>query len=163
MANYGAACARLESIAQMIVQTLHSGKIGGTTNQFTCNISKETYSQDGGKGERIHCDGDIFQAVISRQFSPASTTEASKRLPVLRTTNPSPYMVYLGVWTRYGDHEHSPETLVRLKAGRLTTFPVAGSRPRGAPEEDDRLEKELLADEKRAGRTQHAGRPGTKR
>lgn len=57
-------------------------------------------------------------------------------------------MVYL----RMDDMEimsTSPETLVRLKDGRLTTFPVAGSRPRGtAPEEDDRLEKELLADEK---------------
>ena len=43
----------------------------------------------------------------------------------------------------------SPETLIRLKDGRLTTFPVAGSRPRGATdEEDQRLEKELLADEK---------------
>ncbi len=43
----------------------------------------------------------------------------------------------------------SPETLVRLKNGRLTTFPVAGSRPRGRNEEEDhRLAKELLEDEK---------------
>ena len=43
----------------------------------------------------------------------------------------------------------SPETLVRLQDGRLTTFPVAGSRPRGkTPEEDKALENELLADEK---------------
>ena len=43
----------------------------------------------------------------------------------------------------------SPETLVRLDNGRLTTFPVAGSRPRGkTPEEDKALENELLADEK---------------
>ena len=43
----------------------------------------------------------------------------------------------------------SPETLVRLENGRLTTFPVAGSRPRGAGDEEDRrLEEELLADEK---------------
>ena len=43
----------------------------------------------------------------------------------------------------------SPETLVRLQEGRLTTFPVAGSRPRGRDEEEDnRLEAELLADEK---------------
>ena len=43
----------------------------------------------------------------------------------------------------------SPETLVRLKDGRLITFPVAGSRPRGnSPSEDEALEAELLADEK---------------
>lgn len=67
---------------------------------------------------------------------------------VLRTTNPSPYMVYL-----HFDEEElmstSPETLVRLQDGRLTTFPVAGSRPRGADaEEDEALEKDLLQDEK---------------
>ena len=67
---------------------------------------------------------------------------------VLRTTNPSPYMVYL-----HFDEEElmstSPETLVRLQDGRLTTFPVAGSRPRGKDtEEDEALEHDLLQDEK---------------
>ena len=58
----------------------------------------------------------------------------------------------------------SPETLVRLQNGRLTTFPVAGSRPRGKTvTEDEQLERELLADEKRAGRAQHAGGSGQKR
>ena len=57
-------------------------------------------------------------------------------------------MVYLSI-----DGEEimstSPETLVRLENGRLTTFPVAGSRPRGTtPEEDKVLEKDLLSDEK---------------
>lgn len=67
---------------------------------------------------------------------------------VLRTTNPSPYMVYMNI---DGDEimSTSPETLVRLQNGRLTTFPVAGSRPRGRSEEEDKqLEQELLADEK---------------
>jgi anthranilate synthase component 1 len=67
---------------------------------------------------------------------------------ILRTTNPSPYMVYL-----HTEEEElmstSPETLVRLKNGRLVTFPVAGSRPRGkTTEEDRRMESELLQDEK---------------
>ena len=52
----------------------------------------------------------------------------------------------------------SPETLVRLKNGRLVTFPVAGSRPRGkTTEEDRRMESELLQDEKELARTQYAG------
>ena len=93
-------------------------------------------------------DGDIFQAVISRQFSSPYEGSLLNAYRVLRTTNPSPYMVYM----KLDDDEimsTSPETLVRLKQGRLTTFPVAGSRPRGAtPEEDTRLEAELLADEK---------------
>lgn len=67
---------------------------------------------------------------------------------VLRTTNPSPYMFYFSS----DDLEIagvSPETLVKLEDGVVYTFPLAGTRPRGkTPEEDERLEKELLADEK---------------
>ena len=67
---------------------------------------------------------------------------------VLRTTNPSPYMFYFSS----DDIEvagASPETLARLENGRLYTFPLAGTRPRGKTEEEDRrLEKELLRDEK---------------
>ena len=67
---------------------------------------------------------------------------------VLRTTNPSPSMVYFHT----EDVElmcTSPETLARLDKGRLTTFPVAGSRPRGRTEEEDRqLTEELLRDGK---------------
>ena len=93
-------------------------------------------------------DGDIFQAVISRQFSSPMKGSLLNAYRILRTTNPSPYMVYL-----HFDEEElmstSPETLVRLQDGRLTTFPVAGSRPRGMDaEEDEALERDLLQDEK---------------
>ena len=93
-------------------------------------------------------NGDIFQAVQSRQFTSPYAGSLLSAYRVLRTTNPSPYMVFLSV---DGDEImcSSPETLVRLQDGRLTTFPVAGSRPRGKTEEEDRaLERELLADEK---------------
>ena len=67
---------------------------------------------------------------------------------ILRTTNPSPYMFYF----TSDDIElvgASPETLVKLEDGTLHTFPLAGTRPRGKnSEEDQKLEKELLADEK---------------
>jgi anthranilate synthase component 1 len=93
-------------------------------------------------------DGDIFQAVISRRFESPYQGSLIGPYRVLRTTNPSPYMVYMHI----DDLEimsTSPETLVRLQNGRLATFPVAGSRPRGATEEaDNALEKELLSDEK---------------
>ena len=67
---------------------------------------------------------------------------------VLRTTNPSPYMFYFS-----GDDVEiagaSPETLVKVEDSEIRTFPLAGTRPRGKDyEEDKRLEKELLADEK---------------
>lgn len=67
---------------------------------------------------------------------------------ILRTQNPSPYMFYFAS----DDVEiagASPETLVKLKDGYVHTFPLAGTRPRGKTrEEDERLEKELLSDEK---------------
>ena len=67
---------------------------------------------------------------------------------VLRTVNPSPYMFYFS-GTDVEVAGASPETLVKLEAGVLHTFPLAGTRPRGAaPEEDKRLEAELLSDEK---------------
>ena len=93
-------------------------------------------------------DGDIFQAVISRRFETEYKDSLINAYRVLRTTNPSPYMVFL----KNEDIElicSSPETMVRLKDGKLTTFPIAGSRPRGADqEEDEALAEELLADEK---------------
>ncbi|MBP3703499.1 MAG: anthranilate synthase component I family protein, partial [Lachnospiraceae bacterium] len=85
---------------------------------------------------------------ISRRFESPYQGSLINPYRVLRTTNPSPYMVYMNL----GEEEimsTSPETLVRLENGRLTTFPVAGSRPRGATEEEDEaLVKDLLSDEK---------------
>jgi anthranilate synthase component 1 len=93
-------------------------------------------------------NGDIFQAVISRRFETEYRGSLLDAYRVLRTTNPSPYMVMMQI----DDAQvisTSPETLVRLKDGVLTTFPLAGTRPRGRDEREDKaLEEELLADEK---------------
>ena len=115
---------------------------------FVCSVSKEEFCGTVEKTKEYILDGDIFQAVISRQFTSSYEGSLLNAYRVLRTTNPSPYMVYMNI-----DQDEiistSPETLVRLENGRLTTFPVAGSRPRGAGDEEDRrLEEELLADEK---------------
>lgn len=149
MENYGKAMADIENIINLIRNApAKEEAVSREKVEFTCNVSKEEYCRIVEKTKEYIVDGDIFQAVISRQFS--SPYDGSLILPyrVLRTTNPSPYMVYFHI-----DGEEvmssSPETLVRLENGRLTTFPVAGSRPRGASEEEDRqLEEELLGDEK---------------
>ena len=149
MENYVQATAQIQDLANLIrSQQTADIPVSKSKIDFTCNVSKEEYCKLVEKTKEYIVDGDIFQAVISRQFSSEYHGSLQNAYRVLRTTNPSPYMVYLHM----DDMEimsTSPETLVRLKDGRLTTFPVAGSRPRGAaPEEDDRLEKELLADEK---------------
>lgn len=115
---------------------------------FTCNQTKEEFCDMVEKAKQYIFDGDSFQIVVSRRFESEYKGSLINAYRVLRTTNPSPYMVYM----KFDDKEimsTSPETLVRLENGRLITFPVAGSRPRGVTlEEDKALETELLADEK---------------
>ena len=149
MENYGKACAALEGMAALIADQspLPPLKVTGKPS-FTCNVTEAQYADIVEKTREYIFDGDIFQAVQSRQFSSPYQDSLLSAYRVLRTTNPSPYMVFLSI---DGDEImcSSPETLVRLDNGRLTTFPVAGSRPRGkTPEEDKALENELLADEK---------------
>ena len=150
MENYGKSMAEIESIVNMIRKTeADSYQEVQTENvEFTCNVSKEEYCSIVEKTKEYIRAGDIFQAVISRRFKSHYEGSMINAYRVLRTTNPSPYMVYMKI----DDDEimsTSPETLVRLKEGRLVTFPVAGSRPRGeSVEEDKRLEEELLKDEK---------------
>lgn len=93
-------------------------------------------------------EGDIFQIVLSNRLDADYEGTLLNFYRMIRTINPSPYMFYLssGSLETAGA---SPETLVKLENGVLYTFPLAGTRPRGAtPEEDRRLEEELLADPK---------------
>ena len=149
MENYGKACAALEGMAALIADQSPLPPLKVTSRpSFTCNVTEAQYADIVEKTREYIFDGDIFQAVQSRQFSSPYADSLLLAYRVLRTTNPSPYMVFLSI---DGDEImcSSPETLVRLDNGRLTTFPVAGSRPRGkTPEEDKALENELLADEK---------------
>jgi anthranilate synthase component I len=97
--------------------------------------------------EYIHA-GDAFQVVPSQRWSAAVPIEPFSIYRGLRAVNPSPYMYYLD----YGDFQvagTSPEPLLTVTGSRVSTKPIAGTRPRGStPEEDRRIEGELLADEK---------------
>ena len=93
-------------------------------------------------------EGDIFQIVLSNRLSAPFEGSLFNTYRVLRTINPSPYMFYFS-GTDVEVAGASPETLVKLEDGVLHTFPLAGTRPRGKTEEEDRaLEAELLCDEK---------------
>lgn len=97
--------------------------------------------------EYIHA-GDIFQVVLSQRFSREYGGDPFDIYRALRSINPSPYMFYLN----YGDFQlagSSPEILVTVHGDEVILRPIAGTRPRGATEEEDEsLEKELLADPK---------------
>jgi anthranilate synthase component 1 len=92
--------------------------------------------------------GDIFQVVLSQKFSREISVPPFEIYRALRVINPSPYLYFL----RFGDHctiGASPELLVRVENGEVVVRPIAGTRPRGqSPDEDARLAKELLNDEK---------------
>ena len=93
-------------------------------------------------------EGDIFQIVLSNRLEADYEGSLLNVYRVLRTLNPSPYMFYFS-GTDVEVAGASPETLVKLTDGVLYTFPLAGTRPRGATDEEDlALEKDLLADEK---------------
>ncbi len=118
------------------------------TSEFRQLFSKERYCEIVERAKHYIREGDIFQVVPSNRLDADFEGSLLDTYRILRTTNPSPYMFYFSS----DDMEAagaSPETLVKLEDGILHTFPIAGSRPRGAtPEEDARLEAELLSDEK---------------
>lgn len=146
--NYGKATAEIEKLASLMQQEIPESPAEKEEILFTCTTKKQDYCEQVERTKEYIRSGDIFQAVISRQFQSPMKQSLLNAYRVLRTTNPSPYMVYL----HSEDLElmsTSPETLVRLNKGRLVTFPVAGSRPRGKTEEEDAaLAEDLLKDEK---------------
>ncbi|MCC8101180.1 MAG: anthranilate synthase component I [Clostridiales bacterium] len=116
--------------------------------KITPCFSREKYKGMVEKAKHYIREGDIFQVVLSNPMQADAEGSLFDAYRLLRTSNPSPYMFYFSS----DDMElvgASPETLVKLEDGTLHTFPLAGTRPRGATdEEDQRLEEELLADEK---------------
>ena len=116
--------------------------------EFRPLFTREEYCEKVEQVKQYIRDGDIFQLVLSNRLEADFEGSLLNTYRVLRTTNPSPYMFYFS-----GEDVElagaSPETLVKVEDGEIRTFPLAGTRPRGATyEEDLRLEQELLADEK---------------
>src|ERR1019366_9201078 len=92
--------------------------------------------------------GDIFQVVPSQRFRRPFTLPPFSLYRALRRLNPSPFLYYLS-FSGFAIVGSSPEILVRLRDGKVTIRPIAGTRPRGAtPEKDAALAEELLADPK---------------
>ena len=92
--------------------------------------------------------GDIFQVVLSQRFEAKLTKKPLDIYKKLRITNPSPFMFFFN----FDDFQiigASPEILVRLRDGKITVRPIAGTRPRGKTAKEDLFyEKDLLKDKK---------------
>ncbi len=114
----------------------------------SANMSPEAYRAMVERAKEYVYAGDVFQVVLSQRFSVPFKLPPFALYRALRRLNPSPFLFYLDLdgFSLVGS---SPEILVRLRDGRVTIRPLAGTRPRGAtPERDRALAEELLADPK---------------
>ncbi len=112
------------------------------------DFQQKEYTDAVANTKKLITDGEIFQAVIS---NPLNIVLKGSKLPLyeyLRKINPSPYMYHI----KLGQREiigSSPEMLMRLENNIVETYPIAGTRPRGKTEEEDKkLEESLLNDQK---------------
>ncbi|MBQ3969644.1 MAG: anthranilate synthase component I family protein [Clostridia bacterium] len=147
--NYNKAVMDLKSMSVLIREG--EPKIeekGKLTEPLSPLFDEKAYCQMVENAKKRIFEGDIFQVVLSNRLAANYQGSLFYTYCKLRSSNPSPYMFYFSS----DDVEiagASPETLVKLENNIVTTYPLAGTRPRGkTPEEDIALEKELLSDEK---------------
>ena len=113
---------------------------------FTNHIEKKVFMEMVDKAKKLIREGDMFQCVLSQRFSADFEGDPLDYYRNLRVTNPSNYL-YFYDFGHYQIIGASPESLVSVKKGEVTTNPIAGTRPRGATEEEDQaLAHELLHD-----------------
>jgi anthranilate synthase component 1 len=146
---YQFACARIQFLERELERGLSQAEPQTREAPVVrSNMTRETY-EAGVRAIKEHiAAGDIYQAVLSQRFEADVTADPFTVYRALRHVNPSPYMYF----TRMGGLSivgSSPEMLVRVEGRRVETHPIAGTRPRGATEEDDlRLGEELKRNEK---------------
>ena len=147
---YVAAQARLDEVVEDLRKPTPplTGAATPEPDRFTTPVSREDYHRIVARAKDYILAGDIFQVVPSHRLRAPFQHDPFALYRSLRRTNPSPFLFYLD----YGDFQmagSSPEILVRLRDGKITIRPLAGTRPRGdTPEQDRALEADLIADPK---------------
>jgi anthranilate synthase component I len=153
-AAYDDACRRVDRLVEKLAAP--GGElqpadivIGGEVGlKFKSNLTKGEYEAAVRKCVEYIRAGDIFQVVIGQRLAVPLAVDPFEVYRTLRVVNPSPFMFFLRTpkCTLVGS---SPEIMVRVVDGKVTVRPLAGTRPRGkSDEEDRRLAEELLADPK---------------
>jgi anthranilate synthase component 1 len=143
----------LEKIRRIIGQLQNPAPSSPPKQSFSpsplrSNFSKEEFMKRVERAKEYIKVGDVIQIVLSQSFSSDLHCEPFDIYRALRSINPSPYLFYLKMddIVLLGA---SPEVMVRLEDRQIELRPLAGTRPRGkTPEEDQKMEKDLLADEK---------------
>lgn len=147
--NYNNGVQQLKAMEALLATGATKDEVGGhLCAPLTPAFNKEEFCSMVKKAQHYIHEGDIFQVVLSNRLSAPYEGSMFPVYENLRKINPSPYLFYFS-----SPHIElagaSPETLVKVENGKVTTFPLAGTRRRGStPEEDMALEQELLADKK---------------
>jgi anthranilate synthase component 1 len=149
---YAEACANVDEMVAQLGRPLVARPVefrrDPTPLPVTSNMMQARHAEIVERAKEYIRAGDIIQVVLAQRFQTKTKSSALDIYRALRSVNPSPYMFLLD----FEDFQlvgASPEVHVRCEDGQVEIRPIAGTRWRGkTPEEDLRLEKELLADEK---------------
>ncbi len=146
---YSRALADIEAIHSRLCKPIHEKEKGASKKEkvlVTSNLTKPQFCKMVRQAKAYIKKGDIIQAVLSQRFRIKTNKNPFNIYRALRSLNPSPYMFFLKL-KDVNLIGASPEMLVRCEGGIVQTRPIAGTRPRGKNEEQDKkMEKELLND-----------------
>jgi anthranilate synthase component I len=146
---YDAAVARIDTlVARLGAAPVEPPAVEATPGEVVSNVAQADYQKVVERAKEYIRAGDIIQVVLAQRFELPLRAAPFNVYRCLRTVNPSPYMFFLAL----GDHAlagASPEVMARVEDGELTVRPIAGTRPRGTIEREDKaLAAELTADPK---------------
>ena len=148
--TYSAACRELEETIADLHRPLSGPSSGGplSVSELKSNVQKEEFQETVKRAKEFIVAGDVIQVVLSQRFSGNISGDDFILYRNLRSLNPSPYMFYLN-FDGVKLIGASPEILVRLTDEKIELRPIAGTKPRGETQEEDRaMEEELMADPK---------------
>jgi anthranilate synthase component 1 len=148
-ALYQFACAKIQFLERELERSLSQpAPEARPAPEIRANQTREVY-EAGVRTIKEHiAAGDIYQAVLSQRFEATVCADPFTVYRALRHVNPSPYM-YFTRMNGLAIVGSSPEMLVRVEGRRVETHPIAGTRPRGANEDEDlRMAEELKRNEK---------------
>ncbi|MDE3057119.1 MAG: anthranilate synthase component I [Bacteroidota bacterium] len=146
--EYEKSAVEIQRLKKILKKRITDERSPASIGDVEKEMSKEQYFQIVEKSKYYIVEGDIFQVVPSQRMHVKFSGDPFDIYRMLRIINPSPYLYFVNI----DDVQiigSSPELLVRVEQGTVETRPIAGTRKRGTtPEEDRRIEQELLSDEK---------------
>ena len=150
-AAYNAAVRRIDELAERLNAPLPASQPAAAATghgEVRSNFTQDAFESCVDKVKDYITAGEAIQVVLSQRLSMQTAAAPFDIYRALRSINPSPYMYFLHL-NSFDIVGASPETLVRVEDGIVTTRPLAGTRPRGSDYiEDGMLADELLHDEK---------------